>query len=144
MKKSVKKIREVNLKKPLYVLSEDYPLLREFSQIIDKFDEKRDLVYFSEFYEEIMPAVNSIAIYVVNSKLAGINKAIDEFIFKSQKIVSLLKVLHSRYKLMCKHSMNGKHSDWYFHSKKESGDILNDIGITLRGIFSLKGHHLSY
>jgi flagellar biosynthesis/type III secretory pathway protein FliH len=85
MKKSVKKIREVNLKKPLYVLSEDYPLLREFSQIIDKFDEERDLAYFSEFYNEIMPAVNSIAIYVVNSKLAGINKAIDEFIFKSQK-----------------------------------------------------------
>ena len=144
MEKSVKKIREVNLKKPLYVLSEDYPLLREFSQIIDKFDEKRDLVYFSEFYKEIMPAANSIAIYVVNSKLAGINKAIDEFIFKSQKIVSLLKVLHSRYKLMCKHSMNGKHSDWYFHSKKESGDILNDIGLTIKGMLTLKEQHLSY
>ena len=91
-----------------------------------------------------MPAVNSIAIYVVNSKLAGINKAIDEFIFKSQKIVSLLNILHSRYKLMCKHSMNGKHSDWYFHSKKESGDILNDIGLTIKGMLTLKEQYLSY
>ena len=142
MEKSVKKIREVNLKKPLYVLSEDYPLLNEFSQIIDKFDEKRDLVYFSGFYEEIMPAVNSIAIYVVNSKLAGINKAIDEFIFKSQKIVSLLKVLHSRFLLISNYPIGKDHPDWYIDSQKESGEILKDIQRIINEMLTLK--ELSY
>ena len=142
MKKSVKKIREVNLKKPLYVLSEDYPLLREFSQIIDKFDEERDLVYFSEFYNEIMPAVNSIAIYVVNSKLAGINKVIDEFIFKSQKIVSLLKVLHSRFKLISDYPIGKNHPDWYADSQEESEEILRDIRHVLNEMLTLKS--LSY
>ena len=138
MEKSVKKIREVNLKKPLYVLSEDYPLLREFSQIIDKFDEKRDLVYFSGFYEEIMPAVNNIAIYVVNSKLAGINKAIDEFIFKSQKIVSLLKVLHSRFLLISNYPIGKDHPDWYAYSQEESEEILRDIRHVLNEMLTLK------
>ena len=142
MKKSVKKIREVNLKKPLYVLSEDYPLLHEFSQIIDKFDEERDLAYFSEFYNEIMPAVNSIAIYVVNSKLAGINKAIDEFIFKSQKIVSLLKVLHSRFGLISDYPIDKDHLGWYADSQKESEEILRDIQRILNEILTLKD--LSY
>ena len=142
MEKSIKKFREVNLKKPLYVLSEDYPLLREFSQIIDKFDEKRDLVYFSEFYEEIMPAVNSIAIYVVNSKLAGINKVIDKFIFKSQKIVSLLKVLHSRFKLISDYPIGKNHPDWYAYSQEESEEILRDIRHVLNEMLTLKS--LSY
>ena len=144
MKKGVKKFREINLKKPLYVLSEDYPLLHEFSQIIDKFDEKRDLAYFSGFYEEIMPAVNSIAIYVVNSKLAGINKAIDEFIFKSQKIVNLLKCLHSRFGLISDYPIGKDHPDWYADSQKESEEILRDIQHILNEMLTLKEQHLSY
>ena len=140
----LKKFGEFKVKRPIKKLSENYSLLHEFSQIIDKFDEKRDLAYFSEFYNEIMPVVNTIVIYVVNNNLAGNSKTVDEYIFGSQKIVDYLKVLHLRSELISKHSMNKKHPDWYSYSKKESGDILNDIGITLRGIFSLKGHHLSY
>ena len=140
----LKKFGEFKVKRPIKKLSENYSLLHEFSQIIDKFDEKRDLPYFSEFYNEIMPVVNTIVIYVVNNNLAGNSKTVDEYIFGSQKIVDYLKVLHSRYELMCKHSMNGKHSDWYFHSKKESGDILNDIGLTIKGMLTLKEQHLSY
>ena len=140
----LKKFGEFKVKRPIKKLSENYSLLHEFSQIIDKFDEKRDLPYFSEFYNEIMPVVNTIVIYVVNNNLAGNSKTVDDFVFGSQKIVDYLKVLHSRSELINKHSMNEKHSDWYAYSKKESEDILNDIGITLRGIFSLKGHHLSY
>ena len=135
---------EFKVKRPIKKLSENYSLLHEFSQIIDKFDEKRDLPYFSEFYNEIMPVVNTIVVYVVENELAGKSKTVDEYIFGSQKIVDYLKVLHSRYELMCKHSMNGKHSDWYFHSKKESGDILNDIGLTIKGMLTLKEQHLSY
>ena len=116
--------------------------MREFSQIIDKFDEERDLAYFSEFYNEIMPAVNSIAIYVVNSKLAGINKAIDEFIFKSQKIVSLLKVLHSRFGLISDYPIDKDHPGWYADSQKESEEILRDIQRILNEILTLKD--LSY
>ena len=141
MEKSVKKIREVNLKKPLYVLSENYPLLHEFSQIIDKFDEKRDLVYFAGFYDEIMPAANRIAIYVINNKLAGINKAIDEFIFSSQKIVDYLKVLHSRYERISNYT--GKnHPDWYADSPKKNEEILRDIRHILNKMLTLK--NLSY
>ena len=139
----LKKFREFNVKE-LNELSENFSLLHQFSEIIDKFDEKRDLEYFSNFYNEISPIVEIIVIYIVNNKLAGINKTVDEYIFCSQKIVDHLKVLHSRYELMCKHSMNGKHSDWYFHSKKESGDILNDIGLTIKGMLTLKEQHLSY
>ena len=135
---------EFKVKRPIKKLSETYSLLHEFSQIIDKFDEKRDLEYFSELYNEIMPVVNTIVIYVVNNNLAGNSKTVDDFVFGSQKILDHLKILHSRYELISKHSMAQKHSDWYSYSKKESGDILNDIEITLRGIFSLKGHHLSY
>ena len=142
MKKGVKKFREINLKKPLYVLSEDYPLLHEFSQIIDKFDEKRDLAYFSGFYEEIMPAANSIVIYIVNNKLAGINKAIDEFVFKSQKIVNLLKCLHSRFKLISDYPIGKNHPDWYADSQEESEEILRDIRHVLNEMLTVKG--LSY
>lgn len=140
----LKKFGEFKVKRPIKKLSENYSLLHEFSQIIDKFDEKRDLEYFSEFYNEIMPVVNTIVIYVVENELAGISKTVDEYIFGSQKIVDHLKVLHLRSELISKHSMNKKHPDWYTYSQKESGDILNDIRLTLRGIFSLKGHHLSY
>ena len=142
MKKGVKKFREINLKKPLYVLSEDYPLLHEFSQIIDKFDEKRDLPYFSGFYEEIMPAANSIVIYIVNNKLAGINKAIDEFVFNSQKIVNLLKCLHSRFKLISDYPIGKNHPDWYAYSQEESEEILRDIRHVLNEMLTLKS--LSY
>ena len=142
MEKSVKKIREVNLKKPLYVLSENYPLLHEFSQIIDKFDEKRDLVYFAGFYDEIIPAVNRIAIYVINNKLTGINKAIDEFIFSSQKIVGHLKVLHSRHELISNYPTGKNHPDWYANSPKKSEEILRDIRHILNEMLTLK--NLSY
>jgi hypothetical protein len=40
--------------------------------------------------------------------------------------------------------MNKKHPDWYTYSQKESGDILNDIRLTLKGMATLKEHHLSY
>ena len=129
---------EFKVKRPIKKLSKNYSLLHEFSQIIDKFDEKRDLPYFSEFYNEIMPAVNSIAIYVVNSKLAGINKVIDEFILKSQKIVSLLKVLHSRFGLISDYSIGKNHPDWYADSQKESEEILRDIQRILNEMLILK------
>ena len=74
---------EFKVKRPIKKLSENYSLLHEFSQIIDKFDEKRDLAYFSEFYNEIMPVVNTIVIYVVENELAGISKTVDEYIFGS-------------------------------------------------------------
>ncbi len=140
----LKKFGEFKVKRPIKKLSENYSLLHEFSQIIDKFDEKRDLAYFSEFYNEIMPVVNTIVVYAVENKLAGISKTVDEYIFGSQKIVDHLKVLHLRSELINKHSMNEKHSDWYAYSKKESEDILNDIRLTLKGMSTLKEHHLSY
>ena len=140
----LKKFGEFKVKRPIKKLSENYSLLHEFSQIIDKFDEKRDLPYFSEFYNEIMPVVNTIVIYVVNNNLAGNSKTVDDFVFGSQKILDHLKILHSRYELISKHSMAQKHSDWYSYSKKESGDILNDIRLTLKGMSTLKEHHLSY
>jgi len=109
---------------------------------IEQPNEKRDLVYFAGFYDEIMPAVKSIAIYVVNSKLAGINKAIDEFIFKSQKIVSLLKVLHSRFGLISDYPIGKDHPDWYADSQKENEEILRDIQRILNEMLTLKD--LSY
>ena len=139
-----KKIREFKLKTPLRKLSKSYSLLLEFSQIIDDFDEKRDLEYFSGFYNEIMPVVNTIVIYIVDNKLAGISKTIDEYVFGSQKIVELLKVLHSRFSLISDHSMEKKPSHWYSYSQKESGDILNDIRLTLNEVLALKDQHLSY
>ena len=146
MKKKIhlKKFGEFKVKRPIKKLSENYSLLHEFSQIIDKFDEKRDLPYFSEFYNEIMPVVNTIVIYVVNNNLAGNSKTVDDFVFGSQKILDHLKVLHLRSELISKHSMNKKHPDWYTYSQKESGDILNDIRLTLKGMATLKEHHLSY
>jgi len=142
--KSVKGLKEIKVKQALDTLSKSYPLLHEFSKIIDKFDEKRDLEYFYSLYDEIRPAVNTIVIYVVENKLAGINKTIDEYIFGSQKIVDHLKILHSRFKLINKCSIDEKHPNWYVASKKESEEILKDIRLILNGMSSLKEYHLSY
>ena len=134
----IKKIREIKLKEPLNVLSEYYPLLYGFSEIIDIFDEKRDLVYFSNFYEKIKPAVNKIVIYIVDNKLAGLKKAIDEYTFESQKIVKLLKILHSRFLLISDYPIDKDHPDWYADSQKESEEILRDIQRILNEMLTLK------
>ena len=132
--------REREIKEPLAKLHESYALLYEFSNIVD-FDEKRDLDYFSDLYLEIRPIVNSIVIYVVNNKLAGIKKNIDEFIFTSQKILSNLKALHIRAKLINGQIIDGEKSDWYEYSPKESGEIIHDLRFHLEG---LKNYFVNY
>ena len=114
-----------------------YKLLENFLSLETNPDDEESLEFYSDLYNDMSPLLTEITCYLINNGYSGKRRRVDESIRLSQKILGLLKLLDKRYVVSITSQDPISDSRWYQASSKSNREIVEEISILTKEMYSL-------
>lgn len=124
-----KKIRE-------FILG--YKSLEQFLSLGANADETDSMKFYASLYDEMSPLLTMVDCFITEYGYKRRRKSFDDVIRVSQKIMLLLKVLHTRYITSMTSTNPIEDERWYEITDKSNTEIVNQISKLLKDTYSLK------
>ena len=125
-----------------------FATMHEGISIIEDYNNRETLKYFSNVFLESKPIITLITCYVVENGYSGLNKKVDEYIFTSEKIFGLLKILHERFinntpvpehviepEILDPQKYHPTYVDWVKYNQMANKEIINTIGMLIERVY---------
>lgn len=124
-----KKIRE-------FILG--YKSLEQFISLESNADETDSMKFYASLYDEMSPLLTMIDCFITEYGYKRRRKSFEDAIKISQKIMLLLKALHTRYITSMTSTDPLEDSRWYEITDKSNTEIVDQISKLLKETYSLK------
>ena len=112
--------------------------LEQFVSLEVNADETNSLEYYSSLYKEMSPQQTMIDCFIIQYGYKRRRKSFEDIIKISQKIMLLLKVLHTRYITSMTSTNPIEDERWYEITDKSNTEVVNQISKLLKDTYSLK------
>ena len=112
--------------------------LEQFVSLEVNADETKSMEYYSSLYKEMSPLLTMIYNYLTEYGYKRRRKSFEDAIKIAQKIMLLLKVLHTRYITSMTSTDPLEDSRWYEITDKSNAEVIDQISKFLKETYSLK------
>lgn len=115
-----------------------YKSLENFLLLETDPNDVMSLQFYSSLYVEMAPILTEVTCFVINNGYTGRRKRVDYAIIISQKILGLLKILHTRYVTSITSPNPIEDYRWYGVSEKSNVEIVDGVYKLLDKMYSFK------
>ena len=115
-----------------------FKLLETFLEMGRSPNDSESLEFYSDLYNDLAPILTEITCYDINNGYIKKSKQVEDSIRISQKILGLLKILHTRYIISLTSPDPIEDPRWDSISKKSNTEIVEDISLKLERMDSLE------
>ena len=126
------------MKKKIKEFIRGYKSLEQFISLGANADETDSMKYYACLYDEMSPLQTMIDCFITQYGYKRRRKSFDDAIKISQKIMLLLKVLHTRYITSMSSTSPIEDERWYEITDKSNTEIVDQISKLLKDTYSLK------
>jgi hypothetical protein len=112
--------------------------LEQFVSLEVNADETKSMEYYSSLYKEMSPLLTTVDCFITLYGYKRRRKSFEDAIKISQKVMLLLKVLHTRYITSMSSTNPFEDFRWYEITDKSNTEVVDQISKLLKETYSLK------